>query len=235
MPQRILVVDDEPIVTEVVERYLCLNVYEVKTSGDGGTALEVAREWSPDLVILDLMLPVVDGLEVCQRLRARGPVAIIMLTAKGEEFDRIIGLELGADDYVVKPFSPSELVARVKSVLRRTGNGAVGGANQSLCYGDLFIDPMARVVQVAGKPVEFTAKEFDLLYYLASHPDQVFSREELMNRVWDIDYAAEYNTVTVHIRRLRARIEENPDKPRFIKTIWGIGYKFTDGTHGNNT
>ena len=233
MSRRILVVDDETIVTEVVERYLRLSGYDVKTAGDGGKALETAGEWHPDLVVLDLMLPGIDGLEVCKRLREKEPVPIIMLTARGEESDRIVGLELGADDYIVKPFSPRELVARVKSVLRRTGDGTGTKPDHSLHYDNLTIDPVTRTVQVDGKQVELTAKEFDLLYYLASHPDQVFSREELLNRVWDLDYSAEYGTVTVHIRRLRARIEKNPEKPLFIKTLWGVGYKFSGGPDGN--
>ena len=189
-------------------------------------------EIHPDLVVLDLMLPGIDGLEVCRRLRDKEPVPIIMLTARGEESDRIVGLELGADDYVVKPFSPRELVARVKSVLRRTGN-STANIDRTLRYDKLVIDPRTRTVNVDGKHIALTAKEFDLLYYLASHPEQVFTREELMNQVWDTDYAAEYNTVTVHVRRLRERIEENPEKPRFIKTLWGIGYKFTGGARGN--
>ena len=234
MSQRILVVDDEKIVTEVVERYLRLNGFDVRTADDGTDGLEIAREWQPDLIVLDLMLPGIDGLEVCHRLRERSPVPIIMLTARGEESDRVVGLEIGADDYVVKPFSPRELVARVKSVLRRSGDGA-GTIDRSLRCRNLVIDPLARVVHVDGKEIELTNKEFDLLYYLASHPDQVFSREELLNRVWDVDYAAEYSTVTVHIRRLRTRIETDPEKPRFIKTVWGIGYKFTGGQDENKS
>lgn len=226
MSNRILVIDDENIVTEVVERYLRLNGYDVRIAGDGLDGLETAREWQPDLVILDLMLPGIDGLDVCCRLRERGPVPIIMLTARGDETDRIVGLEMGADDYVVKPFSPRELVARVKSVLRRTGDGPQP-MDRSLRYRNLTIDPAARVVSVDGKEIELTTKEFDLLYYLASHPNQVFSREELLNRVWDVDYSGEYSTVTVHIRRLRTRIEADPEKPVFIKTVWGLGYKFT--------
>ena len=234
MSQRILVVDDEKIVTEVVERYLRLNGFDVRTADDGTDGLEIAREWQPDLIVLDLMLPGIDGLEVCHRLRERSPVPIIMLTARGEESDRVVGLEIGADDYVVKPFSPRELVARVKSVLRRSVDGA-GTIDRSLRCRNLVIDPLARVVHVDGKEIELTNKEFDLLYYLASHPDQVFSREELLNRVWDVDYAAEYSTVTVHIRRLRTRIETDPEKPRFIKTVWGIGYKFTGGQDENKS
>jgi DNA-binding response OmpR family regulator len=226
MASRILVVDDERIVTEVVERYLRLDGYDVRVAADGTEALEIAKEWHPNLVVLDLMLPKIDGLEVCRQLRQDSPVPIIMLTAKGEETDRIVGLELGADDYIVKPFSPRELVARVKSVLRRTANGIGQQTDGLLKYGDLVIDPASREVILRGHRVNLTAKEFDLLYFLASHPNQVFTREQLMNQVWDYSYSSEYGTITVHIRRLRAKIEADPLRPRFIKTLWGVGYKF---------
>jgi DNA-binding response OmpR family regulator len=223
---RILVVDDEPVVTEIVERYLRLGGYDVTVAGDGTTALQVAAEWAPDLVVLDLMLPEVDGLEVCRRLRQDRHVPIIMLTARGEEADRIVGLELGADDYMVKPFSPRELVARVKSVLRRTLEGPHQSPDGLLRYDELVVDPVARLVTRHGEQVSLTAKEFDLLYFLASHPNQVFTREQLMNQVWDYSYSAEYGTVTVHIRRLRQKIEVDPLRPRYIKTLWGVGYRF---------
>ena len=231
MANRILVVDDERIVTEVVERYLRLEGYEVSVAEDGAQALETARKWHPNLVVLDLMLPEVDGLEVCRQLRQEGPVPIIMLTAKGEETDRIVGLELGADDYMVKPFSPRELVARVKSVLRRTADSTAQKIDGLLRYGNLVIDPTSRDVTLRGRRINLTAKEFDLLYFFASHPNQVFTREQLMNQVWDYSYSAEYGTITVHIRRLRAKIEADPLKPRFIKTLWGVGYKFEDEEH----
>jgi two-component system response regulator ResD len=231
MANQILVVDDERIVTEVVERYLRLEGYEVKIAQDGAQALKIAGEWHPDLVVLDLMLPEIDGLEVCRQLRQDRSVPIIMLTAKGEETDRIVGLELGADDYMVKPFSPRELVARVKSVLRRTTDGISRKTDDLLRYGDLDIDPMAREVTSRGHRISLTAKEFDLLYFLASHPNEVFTRDQLMNQVWDYAYSAEYGTITVHIRRLRAKIETDPLKPRFIKTLWGVGYKFEGVEH----
>jgi two-component system response regulator ResD len=231
MASRILVVDDERIVTEVVERYLRLEGYDVKVAGDGVQALETARRWDPDLVVLDLMLPGIDGLEVCRRLRQDGPVAIIMLTAKGEEIDRIIGLELGADDYMAKPFSPRELVARVRSVLRRSANDVNKKTVGVLRHGDLHIDPASREVTLHGQTVTLTGKEFDLLYFLASHPNQVFRREQLLNQVWDYTYNAEQSTVTVHVRRLRAKIEADPMKPHFIKTLWGVGYKFEAEEH----
>jgi len=226
MTNRILVVDDEQIVTEVVERYLQREGYQVKIAYDGVQALKIAREWNPNLVVLDLMLPEIDGLDVCRQLRQDSSVPIIMLTAKGEETDRIIGLELGADDYIVKPFSPREVVARVKSVLRRTTDGKSQATDGLLHYGDLVINPKSREVTVSDRNISLTGREFDLLYFLASHPNQVFTREELMNQVWDYSYSAEYGTITVHIRRLRLKIEADPLKPRLIKTLWGVGYKF---------
>ena len=174
------------------------------------------------------MLPEIDGLDVCRQIRQDSPVPIIMLTAKGEETDRIIGLELGADDYIVKPFSPREVVARVKSVLRRTADTKTQESDGLLRYGDLVINPKSREVTINKRNISLTGREFDLLYFLASHPNQVFSREELMNQVWDYSYSAEYGTITVHIRRLRAKIEADPLKPRLIKTLWGVGYKFED-------
>ena len=223
---RILVVDDEPVVTEVVERYLRLEGFEVATADNGEQALRLARELAPDLVVLDLMLPGIDGLEVCRSLRQESPVPIVMLTARGEETDRIVGLELGADDYVIKPFSPRELVARIKAVLRRSAKDSVAVSGSALRFKDLVINPLTRVVEVRANQVDLTAKEFDLLHYLASHPGQVFTREQLMNDVWDYTYAADASTVTVHVRRLREKIEADPVRPRFIKTVWGVGYKF---------
>ena len=226
MANRILVVDDERIVTEVVERYLRREGYEVKIAYDGIQALKIAQEWNPHLVVLDLMLPEIDGLDVCRQLRQNSSVPIIMLTAKGDETDRIIGLELGADDYIVKPFSPREVVARVKSVLRRTTDTKPQEADGLLRHGDLAINPKSREVTLNDQTINLTGREFDLLYFLASHPNQVFTREELMNQVWDYAYSAEYGTITVHIRRLRAKLEADPLKPRLIKTLWGVGYKF---------
>ena len=231
METRVLVVDDERIVTEVVERYLKLEGYEVKVAKDGVQALQIARGWNPNLIVLDLMLPKLDGLEVCRRLRQDNKVPIIMLTAKGEETDRIVGLELGADDYMVKPFSPRELVARVKSVLRRISDSDFRGTDGLLRFGELVIDPVAREVTNRGNRVSLTAKEFDLLHFFATHPNQVFTREQIMNQVWDYSFSAEYGTITVHIRRLRAKIEADPIKPSYIKTLWGVGYKFEVEEH----
>ena len=230
MPARVLVVDDERVVTEVVERYLQREGYEVSLASDGAEALRVAQEWAPDLVVLDLMLPTLDGLEVCRRLRHDSSTPIIMLTARGEETDRVVGLELGADDYIVKPFSPRELVARVKTVLRRTTSEVAQSPGGTRRFDTLTVNPQTRAVILKGQQVRLTAKEFDLLWFLASHPGQVFTREQLMDQVWDYTYAGDYSTVTVHIRRLREKVEADPMKPRYIKTVWGVGYKF-EGPH----
>lgn len=224
--KRILVVDDDPTISDVVARYLRSDGFDVDVALDGEAALLQAREVYPDLVVLDLMLPKVDGLEVCRRLRTWGDVPIIMLTAKGEEMDRLLGLSLGADDYLTKPFSPRELVARVKAVLRRTAAVPAPYEGETLRFDDLSINPLTRQVLAGGKDVELTAKEFDVLLYLAQHPKQVFSREQLLNDVWDYLYAGDTSTVTVHIRRLREKIEHDPARPRFIQTVWGVGYKF---------
>ncbi|MHB1135066.1 MAG: response regulator transcription factor [Chloroflexota bacterium] len=224
---KILVVDDENIVREVVERYLAREGYQVSVAADGEAALRLARSERPDLVVLDLMLPRIDGLEVCRRLRAEGNLPIIMLTAKGEETDRIVGLTLGADDYMVKPFSPRELVARVQAVLRRAQHSpAAAPGRGAIDFPDLSLDLGRRAVEVRGRPVELTPKEFDLLVFLASNPNQVFSREQLLEQVWDYKFVGDTSTVTVHIRRLREKVEENPVQPRYLKTVWGVGYKF---------
>ena len=217
---------DEPVVTEVVERYLRLEGYEVSLASDGAVALQLAQEWAPDLVILDIMLPAVDGLEVCRQIRNESQVPIIVLTARGDETDRVVGLELGADDYVAKPFSPRDLVARVKSVLRRASSGPAQALGGTLRFDDLSINPHTRSVTRSGKGADLTGKEFDLLLFLASHAGQVFTREQLMDNAWDYTYAGDSSTVTVHIRRLREKIEVKPVKPRHIKTVWGVGYKF---------
>lgn len=224
--QRILVVDDDPTISDVVARYLRGDGFEVAMASDGQAALDQAGASYPDLVVLDLMLPKIDGLEVCRQLRAMGDVPIIMLTAKGEEMDRLLGLSLGADDYLTKPFSPRELVARVKAVLRRTAAVPTHHEGETLRFEDLSINPLTRVVVAGDKNVELTAKEFDVLLFLAQHPKQVFSREQLLNDVWDYLYAGDTSTVTVHIRRLREKIEQDPARPRFIQTVWGVGYKF---------
>ena len=223
--ERVLVVDDEPTVREVVQRYLERDGYQVEAAADGTTALDALAARPFDLVVLDLMLPGVDGLEVCRTIRESGTTAVIMLTAKGDEADRIVGLELGADDYVVKPFSPRELVARVRSVLRRTRSGEqrVPGPTR---VGDVTVDPGTREAWVAGRPVELTVREFDLLAFLARHPRQVFTRAQLLARVWDYTWFGETSTVTVHVRRLREKLEEDPSNPLRVQTVYGVGYRF---------
>jgi two-component system, OmpR family, response regulator ResD len=221
----ILVAEDEPTVADVVGRYLIRDGFRVVQASDGEQALLLAQQHSPDLVILDLMLPKLDGLEVFRRLRDIGPVPVIIVTAKGEESERIVGLELGADDYVTKPFSPRELVARVRAVLRRSARNGVS-EGLILRAGGLVIDPARRTLSVDGRPVDLTAKEFDLLLFLARHPGQVFARDQLLDRVWDFHYYGDASTVTVHIHRLRNKIESDPLRPRYVRTVWGVGYKF---------
>jgi two-component system response regulator ResD len=221
----VLVVDDEPTIGEVVSRYLKRAGYETRVAHDGLAALDAVAERPPDLIVLDLMLPGLDGLEVMRRVRAEDRTsAIILLTAKGEESDRIVGLRLGADDYVVKPFSPAELVARVDAVLRRIDT--VGEHEAPLRFGDLEIDPAARRVRVGGSEPALTAREYDLLVFLARHPGRAFTRNELMDHVWQYAFYTDTSTVTVHIRRLRAKLEARPEAPRWIETVWGVGYRF---------
>jgi DNA-binding response OmpR family regulator len=222
----ILVVDDEPSISEVVSLYLKRAGYQVVIARDGESALEALEEQPPDLVVLDLMLPKVDGLEITRQLRAQGDTPIIMLTARREETDRILGLEMGADDYVVKPFSPRELVSRVKAVLRRSGCLVPEEEEQTLVFGDLRIDPNTHLVEVDGEEKSLTAKEFDLLWVLARHPRQVFNRNQLLDLVWGFTEYVDPSTVTVHVRRLREKIEADPSHPRHIQTVWGVGYKF---------
>jgi DNA-binding response OmpR family regulator len=221
-------VDDEPSIVEVVGLYLQREGYRATVARDGQAALDAVRRERPDLIVLDLMLPKMDGLEVTRRLRGQGDVGIpiIMLTAKGEELDRILGLEMGADDYVVKPFSPQELVSRIKAVLRRVTAAATLGDQRALAFGPLQIDPRNRSVVVGGRECSLTAREFDLLYFLARHPRQVFTRTQLLDQVWGYEYYGDASTVTVHVRRLREKIEENPAEPRWVQTVWGIGYRF---------
>lgn len=225
--QRVLVIDDEPRILEVVQKYLSREGFQVSTARDGEAALISLNSQDPDLVVLDLMLPKIEGLEVFRRIRVKSSVPVIMLTAKGEETDRIVGLEMGADDYMTKPFSPRELVARVKAVLRRTGAGSIlDTADRPLARGDLRIDPRSRTVEALGKPVELTSKEFDLLWFFASHPGQVFTRSQLLDNIWGYEFYGDASTVTVHVRRVREKIEPDPAAPRYITTVWGVGYKF---------
>jgi DNA-binding response OmpR family regulator len=224
-PTRVLVVDDEPMVRDVLARYLRKEGFEVDVAEDGERALAAHAAASPDLVLLDLMLPRVDGLEVFRRIRERGATAVIMLTARGEETDRVVGLELGADDYVTKPFSPREVVARVRAVLRRA-SPADRAANGVVSVGDLEIDGPRRELRRRGAPVRLTRKEFDLLHLLASNPGRAFRRSELLEDVWDFAWDGDTATVTVHVRRLREKIEDDPSNPRHLVTVWGVGYRF---------
>lgn len=226
VPARVLVIEDDQTVSDVLVRYLEREGFAVEAVSDGREGLRRALESSPDLVVLDIMLPGIDGLEVCRRLRSESPIPIIMLTALGEESDRVLGLELGADDYVAKPFSPRELTARVKSVLRRAG-GPVAVQNDStpLTAGDLRLDLAAHEVRIGSELVALTAREFELLAYLMTRPRRVFTREELLERVWGYSYG-DKSTVTVHVRRLREKLEKDPAKPRWIVTVWGVGYRF---------
>ncbi|MER6240584.1 response regulator transcription factor [Streptomyces clavifer] len=224
---RVLVVDDDPTVAEVVAGYLDRAGYGVERAVDGPGALERFTANRPDLVVLDLMLPGMNGFEVCRRMRAYGPVPVIMLTARGDEEDRVLGLETGADDYVTKPFSPRELVLRVASVLRRSRSGAPeqgGGTLRTLTGAGLSLDPGARSASLDGGALALTLREFDLLSFFLRHPGRAFAREELMREVWGWDFG-DLSTVTVHVRRLRGKIEADPANPRLIRTVWGVGYR----------
>jgi two-component system, OmpR family, phosphate regulon response regulator PhoB len=222
---QVLVVDDEPMIREIVVRYLERDGFATLEAADGDRARELVERESPDLVVLDLMLPGTDGLELCRWIRSRSSLPVIMLTARGEESDRIVGLELGADDYVTKPFSPRELAARVRTVLRRAELDLV--ANERLAFDGLVIDSSSREVTRRDEPIRLTAREFDLLWFMASHPRRVFAREQLMRRVWGYSAAVDTGTVTVHMRRLREKIEEDPARPRYLETVWGVGYRFS--------
>ena len=220
----VLVVDDEPIVRDVVVRYLRRDGFDTLEAADGETAQKLIEGASPELVVLDVMLPGTDGLALCRWIRARGELPVIMLTARGEEADRIVGLELGADDYVTKPFSPRELAARVRTVLRRSSQAPPSA--ERLVFDGLVLDARSRDVELDGRSLRLTAKEFDLLFFLASNPRQVFSRDQLMERVWGYAAALDTGTVTVHIQRLRSKIEHDPRRPQHLETVWGVGYRF---------
>jgi len=223
---KVLIVDDEPNIREVVGLYLRRDGHTVVSATDGEEALGVFRESEPDIVVLDLMLPRMSGLEVCRRMRADRKVPLIMLTARGEEEERIVGLSLGADDYVVKPFSPRELAARVAAVLRRVEESSGDVDQKVLSFDGLRIDPNTREILVRGEPVTLTAREFDLLHHLASSPGRVYTRDQLMELVWGYTFSADTSTVTVHVRRLREKVEPDPARPRYLMTVWGVGYKF---------
>jgi DNA-binding response OmpR family regulator len=221
----VLVVDDEPIVRDVVVRYLRRDGHQTREAASGDEARAILETSPPELVVLDVMLPGMDGLDLCRWIRSRSELPVILLTARGEEADRIVGLELGADDYMTKPFSPRELAVRVRNVLRRAGSAPHHG--ESVRFGEFELDADAHELRRAGVPVRLTLKEFDLLSFLASHPRRVFSREQLMDRVWGHTSALDTGTVTVHIRRLREKIEADPSRPRLLETIWGAGYRFS--------
>ncbi|MER5323593.1 response regulator transcription factor [Streptosporangium roseum] len=225
MSARILVVDDDPTVAEVVARYLERDGHVVECVGDGAEALRRALSNPPDLLVLDLMLPKMDGLQVCRKLRERWPVPVIMLTALGEEIDRVVGLETGADDYVTKPFSPRELALRVQSVLRRARGASTPAGTGVLRDGTLVVDVGAHEVRLGDGQIMLTAREFDLLAHLMRNPRQAFSRSALLDQVWGWSFG-DSSTVTVHVRRLREKIEPDPTAPRRIVTVWGVGYRY---------
>ena len=230
--QKILVVDDEKTIREVVRRYLELEGFDVIEAESGSETLQVIKDQHPDLIVLDIMLPGIDGFAITRKIRnptemttfSSHNIPIIFLSARTDEVDRINGFEVGADDYITKPFSPRELVARVKAVLKRSIGTHT--SNSPLTVDRLHIDPKSRTVVVENEQVALTAKEFDLLWFLARHPRQVFSRAQLLDNVWGYEFFGDESTVTVHIRRLREKVEEDPGSPRFIQTVWGIGYKF---------
>jgi len=225
---KVLLADDEANIVDVSKRYLERDGFQVITAFDGEEAMNLWRAESPDLLVLDLMMPKKDGFQVFQEIRHEDDVPIIILTARSEELDRLVGLMMGADDYLTKPFSPRELVLRVRTILRRVdiGRGKTLTSSSRLKYGHLQIDSEKRTVQVDQQFINLTVKEFDLLWLLASHPKQVFSRNQLLERLWDLKYEGDTTTVTVHIRRLREKIEDLPSNPKYIQTVWGIGYKF---------
>ncbi|MBS1870169.1 MAG: response regulator transcription factor [Actinobacteria bacterium] len=229
----VLVVDDEPTIVEVVSRYLARAGFAPREAYDGPAAVEAAQRERPDLVVLDVMLPGFDGIEAMRRLHELPgePVPVILLTARAEESDRLIGLRRGADDYVVKPFSPAELVARVEAVLRRAVRGGEAAGDdeaglEPIVHGPLRIDQAARTVMLDGEELALTQREYELLRFLAARPGRVFSRDQLMEQVWGYDFYTDTSTVTVHVRRLRSKLEPDPAHPRFIETVWGVGYRF---------
>ena len=225
MARTILVVEDEPTLRETLAEALEADGFRVVSAGDGRMALERLRAEHPDLVLLDLMLPEISGIDVCRIIRAESPVPIIMLTARGSEVDKVVGLELGADDYVTKPFSPRELVLRVQSVLRRSGGPLTPAQAEVLVDGDLSVDLAAHQATQGGLPLGLTAREYDLLVFLLQHPRQAFSREELLKQVWGWEYA-DHSTVTVHVRRLREKVERDPRAPERVVTVFGVGYRY---------
>ena len=222
---RVLVVEDDPTIAEVVTRYLVRAGYTVETVSDGLAALARAAAVHPDLVVLDVMLPGLDGIEVCRRLRAGSQIPVVMLTALGDEVDRVLGLEVGADDYLTKPFSPRELVLRVQAVLRRAGSVPAVEGTDLLVDGDLEVDQAAHRARLRGSELSLTGREFDLLVHLLRHRGRAFSRQDLMHEVWGWEFG-DLSTVTVHVRRLRAKVEDDPSRPTRLVTVWGVGYRW---------
>lgn len=232
--KKILIVDDDANIADLISLYLTKECFQCEIASDGETAVRKHEEFRPDLILLDIMLPGMDGYDVCREIRKKYTTPIIMLSAKGEVFDKVLGLELGADDYIIKPFDTKEMVARVKAVLRRTQTAAPkepapekDASNEVVHYKDLTISLSNYSVTYLGKPVEMPPKELELLYFLATHPNQVFTREQLLDRIWGYEYIGETRTVDVHIKRLRAKIKDHADWA--ISTVWGIGYKFETG------
>lgn len=228
----ILVVEDDPAVARLIDHRLSQEGYRVVTAPDGEQGLRLFESVRPDLVILDLILPKIDGYEVCRIMRKSSMVPIIVVSAKGDEVDKLVGFRMGADDYVTKPFSVAELAMRVGAVLRRCEGLRAERDGMILDYGELYIDRCRRTVTVRGREVELTPKEFDLLWVLASHVEYVFTREQLLYQVWQSDYEGDVDNVTVLVSRLREKIEEDPSHPRYIRTVWGVGYKFTPPSSG---
>ncbi len=226
--RQVLIVDDEAHIRDVLARYLEAEGFRVIEASDGVSALQIIEKHSIDLIVLDLLLPGMDGHEVCQRIRATSAIPIIMLTARTEEEDKLAGFAVGADDYVTKPFSPREVVVRVQAVLRRSDAVSVPAMvlDGALHSAGLVIQPVLRRVEREGQPLDITAKEFDLLYFLARHPNQVFTRQQLLDQVWGYDFYGDASTVTVHMRRLREKVESDPSMPVHLQTVWGVGYKF---------
>lgn len=223
MKAKVLVVDDDPNISDLVSLYLEKESYDVRTSNDGKDALEVFYQWTPDLVVLDVMMSQMDGWEVCRQIRKVSSIPVIMLSARGETFDKVLSLELGADDYIVKPFEPKEFIARVKAVLRRTMN--LNALSEEVVFSNLIINKSNYTVVFNGKKIEMPPKELELLYFLASHKNQLFTREQLVEKVWGFDFMGDSRTVDVHIKRLREKLFD--DTLRWeIKTVWGVGYKF---------
>jgi len=223
MKGRILVVDDDRNIADLIRLYLEKEMFEVKTAHSGRTALDEFRLWTPDLVILDIMLPEIDGYEICKQIRKVSSIPVIMLTARGETFDKVLGLELGADDYLVKPFEPKELTARVKAVLRRTMNPE--NIVEEIVYPQLVINKSDYSITYQGKKADIPPKELELFYFLASHPNQVFTRDQLLEKLWGYDFMGDTRTVDVHVKRLREKFGDEAGRWE-IKTVWGVGYKF---------